>query len=52
MKTTTELFGENLRYKLIEQRKNQADIARYLKVTEATVSLSYLKHSGMRYRAY
>lgn len=38
MKTTTELFGENLRYKLIEQRKNQADIARYLKVTEATVS--------------
>jgi len=38
MKTTTELFGENLRYKLIERRKNQADIARYLNVTEATVS--------------
>ena len=38
MKTTAELFGENLRYKLIEQRKTQADIARYLKVTEASVS--------------
>ena len=38
MKTTAELFGENLRNQLIVKNKSQADIARYLKVTEASVS--------------
>lgn len=38
MKTTAELFGENLRNQLILKNKSQADIARHLKVTEASVS--------------
>lgn len=38
MKTTAELFGENLRNQLIVKNKSQADIARYLNVTEASVS--------------
>ena len=38
MRTTAELFGENLRNQLYAQNKTQADIARHLKVTEASVS--------------
>lgn len=38
MKTTAELFGENLRNQLILKNKSQADISRHLKVTEASVS--------------
>ena len=38
MKTTAELFGENLRNQLIAKNKSQADIARFVKVTEASVS--------------
>ena len=37
-KTTAELFGENLRNQLVVKNKTQADIARHLKVTEASVS--------------
>lgn len=37
-KTTAELFGENLRNQLMLKNKSQADIARHLKVTEASVS--------------
>jgi len=35
---TTEIFGRNLRNKLDAQRRTQADLARYLKTTRATVS--------------
>ena len=38
MKTTTELFGENLRNQLYLRNKTQSDIARHLKVTDASVS--------------
>ncbi len=38
MKTTAELFGENLRNQLLVKNKSQADISRHLKVTEASVS--------------
>lgn len=37
-KTTAELFGENLRNQLVVKNKTQADIARHLKITEASVS--------------
>ena len=38
MKTTAELFGENLRNQLYAKGKTQADISRNLNVTEASVS--------------
>lgn len=38
MRTTTEIFASNLRNLLIAKNKTQADLCRYLKVTDATVS--------------
>ena len=38
MKTSTEIFAENLRDLLISKNKTQADLKRDLKVTDATVS--------------
>ena len=38
MRTSVEIFSSNLRRMLEENRKTQRDLARYLKVTEATVS--------------
>ena len=38
MKTSTEIFGDNLRNKLFEKRKSQNDLARYLNVTPTAVS--------------
>lgn len=37
-RTTTEIFSENLRDMLIAKHKTQAKLAKYLNVTEATVS--------------
>lgn len=36
--TTSEIFGRNLRDKLEERNKSQAQLARHLKTTTATVS--------------
>lgn len=38
MKTSTEIFAENLRNKLMLRRKSQSDLARFLNVTPTTVS--------------
>ena len=38
MKTSTEIFAENLRDLLLSKNKTQADLRRYLNVTDATVS--------------
>lgn len=38
MRTSTEIFGENLRDMLIAKNKTQADLKRYLKVTDTSVS--------------
>lgn len=38
MKSTLEIFSENLRNKLIARRKTQADLAKYMNVTQASVS--------------
>lgn len=38
MKTSTEIFAENLRDMLMVKNKRQADLKRYLKVTDTTVS--------------
>ena len=38
MKTTVQLFGENLRNQLYLKGKSQADISRHLKVSETSVS--------------
>lgn len=38
MRTTVEIFSENLRKKLEESNHTQRDLARYLKITDATVS--------------
>lgn len=38
MKTSTEIFAENLRDMLIAKNKRQADLKRFCKVTDTTVS--------------
>ena len=38
MKSTLEIFSENLRNQLFAKRKTQAQVAKHLNVTEATVS--------------
>lgn len=38
MRTSTEIFGENLRNMLIAKNRTQADLKRYLKVTDTSVS--------------
>ena len=38
MKTSKEIFGENLRNRLQLRNKSQSDLARFLKVTTTTVS--------------
>lgn len=38
MKTSREIFAENLRTKLIERNKKQVDLAKYLGTTKATVT--------------
>lgn len=38
MKTSTQIFGENLRDMLIAKNRTQADLKRYLKVTDTSVS--------------
>jgi len=38
MKTSTEIFAENLRDLLLTKNKTQADLGRFLSVTDATVS--------------
>ena len=38
MKTSTEIFADNLRNLLLSKNKTQADLRRYLNVTDATVS--------------
>ena len=38
MKTSQEIFSENLRNKLIAKRKTQSDLARHLKVSPVSVS--------------